>query len=438
MRRILAHPRSRIARAPRPPADQAIPGLPARLAALRLLHGVLALGRPLDTLLGGTLGSLPPNDRGLAHAIVLGVLRHLPDLDAAIDSATPRPLPDDARARLALRIALAQAWVLGTPPHAVVATALALLEGGPRRLAHAVLTRLLGEGAAWADPPTLPASWGDRWTAAYGADATLRIAAALGQEPPLDLTLRDATQTAQWTEQLGGVSLAPGHVRLPRAGDVTALPGFAEGVWWVQDLAASLPARLLAPAPGEAVLDLCAAPGGKTLQLAAMGARVTAVDIAERRLALVAQNLARTRLIAELVTADALAWAPPGPQTAILLDAPCSATGTARRHPDVLHLKAARDFAPVIETQAALLARAAGWLAPGGRMIYCTCSLEPEEGEAQIERLLAADPAMRLVPVDAAVLPSGLASAPRGWLRTLPGQIAGGIDGFFIAHLARA
>jgi len=217
------------------------------------------------------------------------------------------------------------------------------------------------------------------------------------------------------------------------------LPGFAEGAWWVQDLAASLPARLLAPARGEAVLDLCAAPGGKTLQLAAMGARVTAVDIAERRLALVEQNLARTGLSAELVAADALDWTPAAPQTAILLDAPCSATGTARRHPDVLHLKAARNFAPVIETQAALLARAAGWLAPGGRMIYCTCSLEPEEGEAQIARLLAANAAMRLVPIAHAALPPGLAlaPAPQGWLRTLPGQIAGGIDGFFIALLAR-
>ncbi len=430
----MAHPRTR---AQRPPPDQAIPGLPARLAALRLLHGVLDLGRPLDALLGGTLGSLPPNDRGLAHAIVLGVLRHLPDLDAAIDSATPRPLPPDARARMALRIGLAQAWVLGTPPHAVTATALALLEGGPRRLAHALFTRLLGEATPLPEPPTLPEPWADRWTAAYGAAATSAIAHALGQEPPLDLTLRDAAETADWAGRLGAISLMPGHLRLPRAGDVTALPGFTEGAWWVQDLAASLPARLLGVAPGEAVLDLCAAPGGKTLQLATMGARVTALDIADRRLALVTQNLARTGLSAELMAADALVWQPPAPQTAILLDAPCSATGTARRHPDVLHLKAARDFAPVLELQAAMLARAAAWLAPGGRLIYCTCSLEPEEGEAQIERLLAVDPSMRLAPIDAAVLPADLAPDPRGWLRTLPGQIAGGIDGFFITLLTR-
>ncbi len=388
-------------------------------------------------MLGGTLGSLPPNDRGLAHAIVLAVLRHLGDLDAAIDSATRRALPVDARARAALRIALAQAWVLGTPGHAVIATALPLLEGGPRRLAHAVITRLLGGSSPLPEPPTLPAPWAERWTAAYGAEATGAIAAALGGEPPLDLTLRDAGETALWAERLGGVSLLPGHVRLARAGDVTALAGFAEGAWWVQDLAASLPARLLGAGAGEAVLDLCAAPGGKTLQLAAMGARVTALDIAPRRLGLVRANLARTGLMAELIEADALGWEPPEVLGAILLDAPCSATGTARRHPDVLHLKAARDLAPVLELQAALLARAAGWLVAGGRLLYCTCSLEPEEGEAQVERLLASDQAMRLLPIEGARLPAGLAPSPRGWLRTLPGAIAGGVDGFFIALLTR-
>lgn len=389
-------------------------------------------------LLGGTLGSLRPADRGLAHAIVLAVLRHLGDLDRAIDSATPRPVPADARVRAVLRIALAQAWVLGTPGHAVIATALALLERGPRRLAHAVLTRLLAEASPLPNPPSLPVPWGERWTKTHGAEATAAIAAVLAREPPLDLTLRDSGETALWAERLGGTSLLPGNVRLPRASDVTVLPGFAEGAWWVQDLAASLAARVLACAPGEAVLDLCAAPGGKTLQLAAMGALVTALDLSERRLALVAQNLARTGLAAELVAADVLAWSPAVAQTAILLDAPCSATGTARRHPDVLHLKAARDLAPVLEVQAALLARAARWLAPGGRMIYCVCSLEPDEGEAQIARLLRDDSAMHMRPIGDTELPSGIARAPQGWLRTLPGQIAGGLDGFFLALLTHA
>lgn len=435
MSRILTRSPSRAAR---PPADQPIPGLPSRRAALTLLHGVLALGRPLDQLLGGTLGSLPPADRGLAHAIALGVLRRLPDLDAAIDSATPRSLPADARARTALRIGLAQAWIIGTPRHAVTATTLALLEGGPRRLAHAVLTRLLGAPSPLPVPPTLPEPWADHWRIAYGEPATRAIATALAAEPPLDLTLRDPAETDLWAERLGATSLLPGHLRLDRTGDVTQLAGFTEGAWWVQDLAASLPARLLAPAPGELVLDLCAAPGGKTLQLAAMGARVTAIDIAERRLARVGENLARTGLTAELIVVDARTWEPPAPQGAILLDAPCSATGTARRHPDVLHLKAARDFASVLELQAALLARAARWLMPGGRLIYCTCSLEPEEGEAHIARLLAADPAMRVCPIGDVTLPNSLAPASEGWLRTLPGQIEGGLDGFFIARLVRA
>ena len=425
------------ARSPaRPPEGQAVPGLPARAAALRLLHGVLAQGRPLDSLLGG-LGELALADRGLAHAAALAVLRRLPDLDAAIDGATARPLPGDARARMALRLGLAQAWVLGTPGHAVIATTLALLAGGPRRLAHGVLSRLLGEGAALPDAPTLPAPWNDRWRAAWGEAAAMGIAAALAGEPPLDLTLRDAAETATWAERLGGVSLLPGHVRLPRAGEVTALPGFADGAWWVQDIAASLPARVLGARPGERIVDLCCAPGGKTMQLAAAGAAVTGVDIAARRLAALRANLARTRLSADLVVADALGWAPSDAPDAVLVDAPCSASGTARRHPDVLYLKAARDFGPVLELQAALLARAIGWLRPGGRAIYCVCSLERDEGEAQVERLLDAEPGVAIAPIDPALLPAGVDVAPQGWVRTLPGGIAGGMDGFFLAALVR-
>lgn len=398
---------------------------------------MLTLGRPLDAVLGGTLGSLAPSDRGLAHAIALAVLRRLPDLDAAIDATTPRPLPPDARARAVLRVALAQVWTLGTPPHAVVATALALIEGSPRRLVHAVLARLLREAAVAPTPPRLPALWAERWMAAYGVAANEAIAVTLAKEPPLDLTLRDASETALWAERLGGVSLMSGHVRVVRAGDVTALPGFTEGAWWVQDLAASLPARLLGVAASEAVLDLCAAPGGKTLQLAAAGARVTALDLSAKRLRLVADNLSRTGLQADLVTADALAWSPPAPPDAILIDAPCSATGTARRHPDVLYLKAARDLGPVLSLQAELLARAIGWLAPGRRAVYCVCSLEPEEGEAQVARLLAADPGIANDPILPHELPRGCAPGPEGWLRTLPGQIADGLDGFFMARLRR-
>jgi 16S rRNA (cytosine967-C5)-methyltransferase len=253
--------------------------------------------------------------------------------------------------------------------------------------------------------------------------------------PPLDLTLRDPAETAVWAERLGGVSLMPGHVRLPRGEAVPDLPGYAEGAWWVQDLAASLPARLLGAGEGRRVLDLCAAPGGKTLQLAAAGWQVSALDASAKRLERLRDNVARTGLAAEVIVADALAWQPDAPFDAILLDAPCTATGTCRRHPDVLHRISERQIAEMAELQAALLARAAQWLVPGARLIYATCSLEPAEGEAQ---MAATD--LRTDPVDAQELPAGIAPMPEGWLRTDPGSLAdaGGLDGFFIARLVNS
>ena len=396
-----------------------------------------ALGRPVDLGFDAICAGLPPPDRGLARAIVNAALRWLADIDQAIDSAMARPLPSDARARQALRVALAQAWRLGTPPHAVVATALPLVAGGPRRLVHGVLGRLLAVPSPLGAAPALPEPWATRWRRAHGETSAAAIAAALADEPPLDLTLRDPAATALWAQRLGGRTLAPGHVRLGAYGPVETLPGFAEGAWWVQDLAASLPARLLAPTPGEAVLDLAAAPGGKTLQLAALGAQVTAVDVSHPRLERLRANLARCRLDAIVIEADLLAWKPPAPVPAILLDAPCSATGIARRHPDVLHLKATRNPAPLLALQAQLLARAAGWLAPGGRLVFATCSLEPEEGERQVARLLANAPGLALDPVRPDELPAGLAPRPEGWVRTLPGDLPGGLDGFFIARLRR-
>lgn len=417
------------------------PGTPARRAALRLLTSVLGQGKPLDGALANALqGVERPDDRALARSLASGVLRWLDDLDRLIDSATPKPLPPDARARMALRIGLAGRLLLGTPPHAVVATTLALTEGGPRRLTHAVLSRLLRDGAALPFAPTLPAPYATRWRAAWGPDAAAAAAVAFAAEPPTDLTLRDGAETAHWAGMLGGVSLARGHVRIDRTAPLTELPGFAEGAWWVQDLAASLPARLLAPATGERTLDLCAAPGGKTLQLAAMGADVTALDSSEARLERVRDNLGRTRLAATIVAVDALAWRPAEPFAAVLLDAPCSASGVFRRHPDVLHLKGGRDLAPLLDVQAALLDRACDWLAPGGRLVFSTCSLERAEGETQVEALLARNPDMRLDPISAMELPAGIAPAADGWLRLLPGTLAeaGGVDGFFIARLRRA
>ena len=405
-----------------------VPGLPARRAALKLVDAVLRRGETLDQAgHGATQGLASGADKALARALAGEVLRWLTDFDALIDSATRQTLPDDAKPRAVLRLMLAGWLRLGTPPHAVVATGLPLLSGGPRRLAHGVFAALLRDGASLPAVPTLPAEVAARW-----GERAHAIAAGLAVPPPLDLTLRDPAETAGLAEELGGISLAPGHVRLARGDRVKELPGFAEGRWWVQDLAASLPARLLGAAgEGRRVLDLCAAPGGKTMQLAAAGWQVTALDQAARRVERMAENLSRTGLAAELVVADALDWAPAEPFDAILLDAPCTATGTARRHPDVLHRIHAPQIAAMAELQTALLARAAGWLKPGGTLIYATCSLEEAEGEEQVAGLqLTPDP------IRPEELPAGLAPTAQGWLRTDPGMLTddGGLDGFFIAR----
>ena len=407
------------------PSD--IQGLAARRAALRLLDAVLRRGETLDQAAGpATAGLLTSSDAALARAIASEALRWLADIDALIDSATRQRLADDAKARTVLRLMLAQWLRLETPPHAVVATALPLLTGGPRRLAHGVFGALVRQEAKLPEAPTLPSEVATRW-----GERAAAIAAGLAVPPPLDVSLRDPQAGAEWAARLGGESLAAGHVRLPRGTAVTDLPGFTDGAWWVQDLAASLPARLLGAGESRRVLDLCAAPGGKTLQLAAEDWQVTALDVSGKRLKLLRENLARTALAAEVVVADALQWEPRGPFDAIVLDAPCTATGTARRHPDVLHRIGERQVAEMTELQAALAARAAGWLKPGGQLIYAVCSLEREEGEEQAERVkLAADP------IRPEELPEWLSPTPEGWLRTDPSMLAehGGMDGFFIAR----
>jgi 16S rRNA (cytosine967-C5)-methyltransferase len=421
-------------------AGQDIAGLPARRAALRLLDTVLRMGTPMDQATNAACKGLDSPDRALAIAIAQEALRWVVDLDVLIDSKTNQNLPDDAKARMVLRIALAQILLLETPPHAAIATALPLLDGGPKRLVHGVLGALLRAEVTLPELPSLPDGAAMRWQAAWcknGDDAMLAAAqVALSQPPLLDLALRDPTATQEWAERLGGVSLIPGHIRLPRGTAVDALDGYDEGAWWVQDLAASIPARLLGQGNGRAALDLCAAPGGKTMQLSAQGWTVTALDNSARRMERLTQNLERTGLNAELIRADVSTWESGPKYDAILLDAPCSATGTMRRHPDVLHRIGLKQINELAALQSMMLDRAAAWLKPGGTLVYATCSLEPHEGEAQISPFLERHKKFKILPAKADELPAGIIPNAKGCVRTLPGMLAdqGGLDGFFVAR----
>ncbi|WAT17457.1 RsmB/NOP family class I SAM-dependent RNA methyltransferase [Aurantiacibacter sp. MUD11] len=402
------------------------PGLPPRRAALKMLDAVLRRGETLEQA-GGAANALPVfSDRALARAIAGEVLRWLTDLDALIDSATRQPLPDDAKPRMVLRMMLAQWLRLETPPHAVVATALPLLVGGPKRLAHGVFATLTRQEVSLPEVPSLPPQVAERW-----GERVPAIAAGIAAPPPLDLRLKAPENTAEMAKMMGATSLAPGHLRLPRGANVSDLPGYDEGSWWVQDLAASIPASLLGEGEGRRVLDLAAAPGGKTMQLAAAGWDVTALDVHAKRMMRLRENLGRVGLDAHTVIADALEWEPEEKFDAILLDAPCTATGTCRRHPEVIHRIGPRQIAEMAELQRALLDRASGWLNPGGRLVYATCSLEREEGEEiAVTCRLAPDP------INADELPEGLQPTAEGWLRTDPGMLneAGGLDGFFVAR----
>ena len=409
-------------------------GLPARRAALQMLDAVLRRGQTVEAA-AGRATNLVPVDRALATAIAGETLRRLPDLDALIDSATRQRLPDDSKARAVLRLALAQKIGLGTPDHAVVATALPLVDGGPRRLVHGVLGTLLRRGLPQAESCRLPQPVEERWQRAWGEDVVFAARRLIGTRPPLDLTFADDAAAQNFVQAQGAVSLAPRHVRLDSS-NVADLPGFSSGEWWVQDLAASLPARLFPPDASH-VLDLCAAPGGKTMQLAAAGHRVTSVDSSESRLGRLRENLARTHLTADLIVADALTWTPKRQFDAILLDAPCSATGTYRRHPEVLYRARPRIVADNGELQRRLLDRACRWLKPGGALVYSVCSLEPEEGEQRIAAFLEANAGFELRPPRPGELPPFATPTGPGWVRILPGllEAEGGLDGFFMARL---
>ncbi|GAN96926.1 RsmB/NOP family class I SAM-dependent RNA methyltransferase [Komagataeibacter europaeus] len=413
---------------------------PTRDIAFDIVEGVIVHRRMLDTSLDHSVAArtAEPRDRAAGHRLAATVLRHMGTANEVLSPFLKREPPEPVR--VVLLIGVAQLLFLDTPAHAAVATSVALAR---RRglvpfagLVNAVLRRVAAGGTGALDgldqarldvPPWLWQSWGK---------LARPIARALGHEPPLDLTIRPGAEAPPGGEVMpgGSVRFAAGTVK------VVDLPGFAEGAFWVQDMAASLPARLLDVKAGERVADLCAAPGGKTAQLAFAGAEVFAIEREGRRIERLRANLARLGLSGvQVIHEDAAKWRPDAPLDAILLDAPCSATGTIRRHPDAMWIKRPRDIATMTEGQDRLLAASRDMLRPGGRVVYAVCSLQPEEGE---QRALAAA-AMGLVPDpftpdELAFLPQ--ARTPEGWLRTHPGMLAdlGGMDGFFAARFRRA
>lgn len=416
---------------------------PARAAALDLLTAVLDRGALLDE--ARLDRRLNPPDRARAMTLAETVLRWMRAIDTLLARFLTRTPPTPVQN--ILRLATAELLVEEIPAHAVVSTAVDLAAGSARLrayrgLVNAVARRVATEGAAlWPDiaaaHPVFPPELSDRLTRAWGADACAAMAQQHRARPPVDLTLRDLSEAADLAEALGAQALPTGSLRLSQPGQLSTLPGYAEGRWWVQDAAAALPVRLLGPIAGLRVLDLCAAPGGKTLQLAAAGADVTALDLSGARLTRLRENLQRIGVSARVVEADALDWTPDAPFDAIMLDAPCSASGTMRRHPDLMR-RAQTSLAPLIGLQDRLLDRAFSWLGPGGRLVFATCSLFPQEGEVRIRGFLGRTPDARLLPVPAlhGIDPAWCA---QGMLRLRPDfwPEIGGLDGFFAAMVHR-
>ena len=386
-------------------------------------------------------------DRAFARAIAATALRRLGQIEDMLGRFLEKPLPEDAfEARFILITGAAQLAFMEVAPHAAIGLAVEQAKGSRAArhlsgLVNAVLRRVDANKAeilAEQDASRLntPEWLWRRWVRHYGEDTASRIAAAHLEEPPLDLSVK--ADTAAWAERLSGSLLPWGTVRLSAKGRIEDIEGYDDGAWWVQDAAAALPALLLGDVKGLRVADLCAAPGGKTAQLAARGGHVTAVDISGSRLRRLQENLTRLDLKAETVQANVSEWTPPEPFDAVLLDAPCSATGTIRRNPDIPYLKSEADIAALAAVQARLLRHALSLLKPGGQLVYATCSLEPEEGEEQIRALLAERSGVALTPVqpdELGIPPEAI--SPQGALRTLPFH-GGGMDSFFAARLVLA
>lgn len=434
------------------------PGFQARHLAVTVIHDVMVKGRSLDGALNAAYATrlgqdLEPRDRALARLIAVTVLRRHGELAGVLNTFLGKPLSGDkSRIWPILLSGAAQLLILDVQPHAAISVSVDLAHDDPAterfaKLVNAILRRvsetgleiLKTSGAASRNfPDWLMASW----RATYGEDVAEAMAEASVQEPALDISV--AQDAPSWGETLGGFVLPTGSIRVKSSGRIEDLAGFADGAWWVQDAAAALPTKLFGDVQGQRIADLCAAPGGKTLQLAAGGAHVVAVDSSVNRLDRLKENLARTKLSATPIAADVQTWMPEDLFDGVLLDAPCTATGTIRRHPDILHVKRESDVGDLAKVQARLLQRAANFVRPGGTLIYCTCSLQPEEGEHQISAFLARHSAFRRWPLEPGEI--GIQAdwiTPDGDLRTVPHAYTSdqsgcsGIDGFFAARLKR-
>lgn len=423
------------------------PELKSRYAAHRMLMKVMADKRPLDTALDELRAmKLTLRDQAFAVALAMQVLRRAGEADQIIAQFLQKPLPDKlAEVHQILRLGVAQLLWMDTPPHAAIDTSVELVKHLRHQklsgVVNAVLRRVSERKAQLCErqngllnaPKWMVAAWENT----YGMQDARAFANAQGLEPPLDISV--AGDPADWAERLGGELIWHHTVRCA-TGHVTEMPGFDDGKWWVQDIAATIPAWLLGDVKGRRVLDLCAAPGGKTAQLACAGAMVTALDRSQARMKRFDENMARLHLNTEKIAADILKWQPDAPFDAILLDAPCTATGTIRRHPDILYTRKEQDVIDLAGIQQAMLHRAAQWVKPGGTLVYCVCSLQKEEGEAQIPAFLEANPGWSLSPIDPTTenIPAEWVTKA-GYLRTLPHYLAdkGGMDGFFAARLVR-
>ncbi|WGM48908.1 Ribosomal RNA small subunit methyltransferase B [Brevundimonas sp. NIBR10] len=431
--------------AERVPDEAADIGVEARIAAGVLLNAALIRRGGLDEALAlPAVTALPGPDRAFARAVAMAALRRLGEIDQILDRKLQKRPPETIRTLL--RIALAQTLVLGTPAFAAVSTAVKLAERDPKTrpykaLVNAVLRGIEREGPGLTTAESNLPDWiAARWKQTYGDAALAGLALAAREEPATDLSLKPDADPATLAEAVEGEVLPGGTVRTFKRGDVAGWPGFEDGSWWVQDAAAAVPVRLLAPKAGETALDMCAAPGGKTLQIAASAASVVALDRSDARLKRLRQNLARTGLEAEIAVMPAEDWLDSRTFDAVLLDAPCTATGTFRRNPEVLRATKPAEVAKLADVQHRLLDAAALRVAPGGRLVYCVCSLEREEGETQIIAFLRRNPAFRTAPaLPAEIGAPDEALTPEGWLRILPSMWAekGGVDGFFAARLER-